>query len=1194
MFRGDRAASRKANKIAVSKCRARLLTHLLVYSCLLFAFASFRSSHALRLSGLRAVALPRALALHRFSSYPQGRQHEPNGALGDGHAASYLSGKQVAIIGAAGYVGSALHAFLEGRGVTVTGFDRDPRGLAHRVVANASHAIPTNNLRSFDAVVYLGGLTGRVACDKHPDDVQHENIDDIVHLARRMRASQTLIFASTSAVAEGSADRPQRESDAIRFELLDRYSDSLARREDALRRLAEGHGGSGDRVRLPQMVGLRFGTVVGTSPSQRLDLVHMAMVCNAFLRGRVRVTHAESHRAVLSMRDLERAIYRVIVAPHRAARFDVFHLTSFNTHVSAVATAVAARTGATLEYVENQPPGDIVGFSLDASRFSEAFDFTFRGSQDSVIDDLTKDVPTTCTGRELTHRTANDSMPCAVCKSHDMLTVLDLGEQSLANDFSEDPAVAESRERYPLKLVRCRRCHHAQLSHLVSRERVFSNYNYQSGTSRTLAKYFEFIVDKVAEETGKKVAGGTVLELACNDGTQLDKFAARGWKTHGVDPAANLVKLAQEKGHHAQVGFWGQEPVGNLPPPDELDAIVGQNVLAHVGHPVDFLAACARAMGPRTLLYVQTSQCEMFQTGQFDTVYHEHVSFFSAHSFKRAAELAGLEIVNFEITPIHGRSCLVTMKKSSGSDARHTVAASAGVDKKGPESTLASASLTDQSQALQAFLKAEHDQGMLGDWFYLQYRARAHALRDWIHRQLINLHDQGFDIVCYGAAAKGMVLLQFLQSLPGAKDAYEWQYVVDDAPMKQGTFCPGTRVPVKPTSALAAHPGSKPLVVVIFAWNFEEEILFNIREQLKGSDRRVLAIVPFPQQRIINVMDGATVSAASSDSETKGSSAAPPVAPPLLVNPMEPVFWPLRPQTKCPVVAIMHFYNEEFLLPYWIRHHAPMFDKVVLIDYHSTDRSAEVVRKEAPSSWEVVRSRNQDFNAVECDREVVHYESTLPRCSWTIALTTTEFLVHPNLRGMLADVSASPQTAATKVLRFPAFIMVGNDTIPLKRDAQLLDQRSMYGLDPALNLEAETGVNEGYSRFMHRSEIEYSPGRHRINLPFEWAGSGFIAKYQWTPWPEIMERKAQIKEKIPQVDIDGGLGVHHLAGREAFIEQQKGVHASTLQGNFRVRRVAAAMKEAQASDPRPASVQETAASRDWYKTMQGNVRFVWE
>ena len=113
-------------------------------------------------------------------------------------------------------------------------------------------------------------------------------------------------------------------------------------------------------------------------------------------------------------------------------------------------------------------------------------------------------------------------------------------------------------------------------------------------------------------------------------------------------------------------------------------------------------------------------------------------------------------------------------------------------------------------------------------------------------------------------------------------------------------------------------------------------------------------------------------------------------------------------------------------------------------------------------------------------------------------------------------------------------------------------------------------------------------------MPFEWAASGFIAKYQWTPWPEIIERKAQIKDRIPQVDIDLGQGVHHLAGREGVIENQKGVHASALKGDFRLRRVTPAQKGVQDSDSRPASAQETAASLNWYKSTQGDVRFVWE
>ena len=160
---------------------------------------------------------------------------------------------------------------------------------------------------------------------------------------------------------------------------------------------------------------------------------------------------------------------------------------------------------------------------------------------------------------------------------------------------------------------------------------------------------------------GASSCGGrarTVLEIACNDGSQLDKFKARGWRTYGVDPAANIVPQARAKGHIVRVGFWGAPPPspsaepaapGAAPSDDEaaaaampltFDAIVAQNVLAHVPSPVSFLRACAAAMGDRTKLYVQTSQCQMHQQGQFDTAYHEHLSFFTSHSLVRAARCA--------------------------------------------------------------------------------------------------------------------------------------------------------------------------------------------------------------------------------------------------------------------------------------------------------------------------------------------------------------------------------------------------------------------------------------------------------------------------------------------------------------------------------------------------------------------------
>ena len=138
-----------------------------------------------------------------------------------------------------------------------------------------------------------------------------------------------------------------------------------------------------------------------------------------------------------------------------------------------------------------------------------------------------------------------------------------------------------------------------------------------------------------------------------------------------MDPAKNLAELAAKKGHSVKSGFWPlREYPEDFPRGSSLTAITAQNVLAHVPDPVGFLKGCAEIMGVHTKLYVQTSQCNMQQLGEFDTVYHEHISFFTGHSFDKAAKLSGLQITEFATTPIHGTSCLVTLEKLQGPGAQ--------------------------------------------------------------------------------------------------------------------------------------------------------------------------------------------------------------------------------------------------------------------------------------------------------------------------------------------------------------------------------------------------------------------------------------------------------------------------------------------------------------------------------------------
>jgi len=1045
-----------------------------------------------------------------------GKQHmEPN--VLDSLGFTDLSIKRRAlIVGAGGYIGSRLHQHLHELQWSVIAIDRRKPSFANfsHVIEMPSFELTDAMIHSVDVVFYFGGCSGRHVCPQEKKVYIRENVDDIERLSRRMLSHQLLVFASTGALAEGSGDKPFSENDPLSPHLFDLYTESMMIREKTLRDL------SSSSIKFPSMIGFRFGTVIGISPSQRLDLVHIALVCSAFSSSVLTLQHSESHRAVLYLDDLVRALQVVASNPNINQRFNVFNLQSFSGSIAYFANEVASQTGAFIDAQDLSPALDIIGFSLNTQKFSNTFNFKFLGSNEGIVRELVLHAAKVCVGRDLLYPAKPPPEPCVVCGNTHMVNVLDLGAQPLANDFRK---TVMDFQKYPLALVRCPICTHTQLSYFVDRETLFSHYLYVSGTSRTLLDYFEWLAKRVIQDSNLDVSTiGSVLELACNDGSQLDKFKALGWRTFGVDPAANLAKLAIAKGHAVHVGFWGVDhfPKNGVPYPiaSELTAIVAQNVLAHVLKPVDFLRACVDAMGLQTRLYIQTSQCRMLETGEFDTIYHEHVSFFTAHSFEYIAKKVGLRIINFEHTPIHGVSCLLTLVRS--------------------ESAISS------SSALVTALGKEVSLGLLSDFNFVLYRAKAYNMRKWLNVELEHLFAKGYAIAGFGAAAKGVVLLHFLRI---TNPKYEFSFVIDESPLKQGTFIPGTDIQIKPTISLLDIPIDQPVAIVIFAWNFLDEIASKIKSAFQGkSQRRILGFVPFPTARIVDLSVNGNLNI-------------------LQQNPLSsrPVLSPMTISRRR-VILISHFYNEEMLLPYFIQHHSPLFDEAVLIDYQSTDKSVEVIRRLAPSSWRVVPSRNVEFDAIEVDKEVMDYEKRFPGC-WKIALTTTEFLVHPDLRGYLANLADFNSS-----LRFRSFIMVGNDTFPLRRFSSLIKQRTIFVVKDELSANGNTF----YSRFLHHVDegFEYNTGRHNINTPWIWSESGFISKFQWTPWPESKVRKSQIKVKMPKDADSYGYGWHHRKSEE----QLEADHSQILESYI--------LHDLSVASDSYTNV-EVAATVDWYKSM---------
>ena len=373
---------------------------------------------------------------------------------------------------------------------------------------------------------------------------------------------------------------------------------------------------------------------------------------------------------------------------------------------------------------------------------------------------------------------------CLCCGSERLKLVLDLNEQPLANSFKK--TAKEDEPTFPLRLNICEACTHLQLSHAVNPDLLFKNYLYVSGTSQTLRDYFDWF----ARETLTYAPDAeTVLDIACNDGSQLNSFKALGLKTYGVDPAENLHPLSSA--NHDVVCDYFTDKYAYHYGSKNLDIITAQNVFAHNSYPLEFLKQCKEIMHDASVLFIQTSQADMIRNNEFDTIYHEHLSFFNASSMSALAQRAGLHLIDIRKTPIHGNSYMFVFKK-----------------------------IAEDTSKVDAVLAEERALGLQDMNTYLAYADRASTIVEDLKQTIMHYRMSDYLIVGYGAAAKGNTLLNFGE--------VHLDYIIDDNPLKQGLYSPGMGTPVVPISILDQYAETK-VAFVPLAWNFFTEIRKNIK-----------------------------------------------------------------------------------------------------------------------------------------------------------------------------------------------------------------------------------------------------------------------------------------------------------------------------------------------------------------------------
>lgn len=363
---------------------------------------------------------------------------------------------------------------------------------------------------------------------------------------------------------------------------------------------------------------------------------------------------------------------------------------------------------------------------------------------------------------------------CVCCGGSQLRLVLDLGVQPLANSYHKK---GQDLIGYPLRLNLCNFCFHLQLSHIVDPDLLFKEYLYVSGTSKTMHRHFDWFSDFVIEYCNPK----DVLDIACNDGSQLDYFRSKGVKTFGIDPAENLYSLSSQD--HKIVCDYFRKGIYSK----KFDCIIAQNVFAHVEDPLSFLEACHDILGEDSYLFIQTSQANMVLENQFDTIYHEHISFFNINSMNELVKRSGMYLVDVLKTPIHGISYIFVISKKDVGRKR-----------------------------IENLIEVERCQGLLSQSTYDEYVRAIDKLKTEFIETISEFKSGGYKLIGYGAAAKGMTLLNYTN--------VELDFIIDDNELKQGLYTPGTNIEIVPIERLNKLKPTDRVLFIPLAWNYFDEI----------------------------------------------------------------------------------------------------------------------------------------------------------------------------------------------------------------------------------------------------------------------------------------------------------------------------------------------------------------------------------
>jgi SAM-dependent methyltransferase len=403
------------------------------------------------------------------------------------------------------------------------------------------------------------------------------------------------------------------------------------------------------------------------------------------------------------------------------------------------------------------------------------------------------------------------SFACRSCGNTNVEAVLSLGAIPLVNALV-DPDDPVSDARYPLDVVRCPRCTLVQITETIPPETLFRTYTYFSSYSQTFLDHASAFASRSIAELGLD-ANSLVVEAASNDGYLLQYFAQAGVPALGVEPATNVADAARASGVDTIAEFLDEELARRIVSErGTADLVVANNVLAHVPDLHGFVAALGTLAGEHGSISIEVPYLrDLVDRLEFDTIYHEHLSYFTVTSLGQLFAPHGLAIHDVERLAVHGGSLRVRVARS-------------GVP----------------SERVETLLAAEADWGVGGSDRFRRFADDVDRLRTDLHDLVAGLASGGAVVAAYGAAAKGVVLANTC-----GLDANLIRFVVDRNPHKQGKLLPGVRIPVVEPEMLERE---QPDYCLLFAWNLADEVM---AQQAGYHERGGRFITPAPTPQVV-------------------------------------------------------------------------------------------------------------------------------------------------------------------------------------------------------------------------------------------------------------------------------------------------------------------------------------------------------